>query len=91
VSDPKDSLTGIDREWVILKTYLDTVLYGYFIRFGEDGVSRFLTSFVDWEFPILNDRVAPLYPRHQQIGADLLGFFDQTLDHFIGKVRQINA
>jgi cation transport protein ChaC len=91
VSDPKKTPTDMDEEWVILRTYLDAILYGYFIRFGEEGVSRFLTSFVDWEFPILNDRVAPRYPRHQQIGADLLGFFDQTVEHFVGKVRQIDA
>ena len=49
----------------ILLSYLDVVVQGYLQEFGRDGAERFLRSTDGWDAPILNDRVAPIYPRHQ--------------------------
>ena len=34
-------------------------------EFGEAGVARFFATTDGWDTPILDDRAAPLYPRHQ--------------------------
>jgi hypothetical protein len=52
----------------ILRSYLDVVLQGYLTVFGLDGAKRFMAS-TDWNCAVLDDRAAPLYPRHQHISA----------------------
>lgn len=52
-------------ETSILLSYLDVVVQGYLTEFGEAGVARFFATTDGWDTPILDDRAAPLYPRHQ--------------------------
>lgn len=49
----------------ILLSYLDVVVQGFLTEFGEAGVTRFFETTDGWEAPVLDDRTAPLYPRHQ--------------------------
>ncbi|WP_083096365.1 gamma-glutamylcyclotransferase family protein [Pseudophaeobacter leonis] len=51
----------------ILLSYLDVVVQGYLQVFGEAGVSDFFATTTGWEAPVLNDRSAPRYPRHQAL------------------------
>ena len=51
----------------VLLSYLDVVIQGYFRAFTEDGVRRFFETTDGWDAPILDDRSAPVYPRHQQL------------------------
>lgn len=51
----------------ILLSYLDVIVQGYLSEFGEDGVAGFFTTTDGWEAPVLNDRLAPRYPRHQRL------------------------
>ncbi len=52
----------------ILLSYLDVVLQGYLREFGMTGMERFIETTDGWETsPILNDRAAPRYPRHQPL------------------------
>ena len=51
----------------ILLSYVDVVLQGYLAEFGQDGVARFLASTDGWDAPVLDDRKAPIYPRHQSL------------------------
>lgn len=64
----------------ILLSYLDVVLQGYLIEFGEAGAKDFLHTTTGWEAPILNDRANPIYPRHQALTAPETAFVDQALE-----------
>ncbi len=52
----------------ILLSYLDTVVQGFLREFGQAGVARFFETTAGWA-PILDDRAAPHYPRHQPTSA----------------------
>jgi hypothetical protein len=63
----------------ILLSYLDVVVQGYLREFGEAGVARFFESTRGWEGPVLDDRAAPRYPRHQPLDSH-----ERALtDHFL--------
>jgi len=51
----------------ILLSYLDVVVQGYLHEYGPDGAERFFATTDGWQAPVLNDRAAPRYPRHQQL------------------------
>ncbi len=63
----------------ILLSYLDVVVQGYLHEFGEDGADRFFATTDGWDAPILNDRAAPRYPRHQPLTSQERGFVDDRL------------
>ncbi len=63
----------------ILMSYLDVVLRGYTQVFGEAGAHAFMTSTDGWETPILDDRAAPQYPRHQPLARAEQAFHDALL------------
>jgi len=63
----------------VLLSYLDVVVQGYLREFGEAGVARFFESTRGWEGPVLDDRAAPRYPRHQPLDSH-----ERALtDHFL--------
>ena len=53
----------------ILLSYLDVVIQGFLTEFGEAGVRGFFDTTSGWDHPVLNDRSAPEYPRHQTLTA----------------------
>ena len=63
-------------EHMILQSYLDAVLQGFLRLWGEEGVHTFFETTDGWDVPVLNDRDAPRYPRHQVLSDDERGFFD---------------
>ncbi|AVO37620.1 gamma-glutamylcyclotransferase family protein [Pukyongiella litopenaei] len=70
----------------ILLSYLDVVVQGYLREFGEPGAARFFASTDGWQAPVLDDRAAPRYPRHQRLTEaetalvdDLLGTCGATI------------
>ena len=64
----------------ILMSYLDVVVQGFLREFGPDGVAGFFATTAGWEAPILNDRPAPRYPRHQRLNAAERALVDDHLD-----------
>jgi hypothetical protein len=70
----------------ILLSYLDVVLQGYLLEFGHAGVRRFMDTTDGWETPVLDDRAAPRYPRHQRLGATEHAMVDAELDRLGVKV-----
>ena len=64
----------------ILLSYLDVVLQGYLQQFGESGVEGFVATTDGWDAPILDDRAAPRYPRHQLITTAERALFDKLVD-----------
>jgi len=72
----------------ILLSYLDVVLQGYLQQFGPQGANLFLETTDGWNRPILNDRAAPLYPRHQALDAAQLAFVDRAIERVAVSVVQ---
>ncbi|SFL43466.1 gamma-glutamylcyclotransferase family protein [Shimia aestuarii] len=56
-------------EHPVLLSYIDVVVQGYLREFGEAGVARFFNTTAGWTAPILDDRAAPIYPRHQTLSG----------------------
>ena len=60
-------------------SYIDVVVQGYLDVFGEAGAERFFDTTAGWDAPVLDDRAAPLYARHQSLSAWQRGFVDAQL------------
>jgi len=63
----------------ILLSYLDVVVHGYLAVYGVPGVADFFATTAGWDTPILNDRAAPQYPRHQPMTPDQTDLVDRYL------------
>ena len=63
----------------VLLSYLDVVVQGYLREFGEEGVAGFFETTHGWDAPILDDRAAPLYPRHRVLTAAERDLVDRWL------------
>lgn len=63
----------------ILLSYLDVVVQGYLDSFGPSGVARFFETTDGWDAPILDDRAAPRYPRHQRLTDEERALTDRHL------------
>ncbi len=70
-------------ETPVLLSYIDVVVQGYLEMFGQQGVEAFFTSTSGWNAPIVDDRAAPLYPRHQSLTPHERSLVDQKL-HALG-------
>lgn len=77
---PADRHTDPAERYPIFLSYLDVVVQGYLREFGADGADRFFTTTDGWDSPIINDRAAPRYPRHQQLNPAETRFVDDRLD-----------
>jgi hypothetical protein len=64
---------------VILLSYLDVVVQGFFREYGAEGVQRFFDTTDGWEVPVLNDRGNPRYPRHRTLTAEETALVDDHL------------
>lgn len=64
----------------ILLSYLDVVLQGYLQQFGPQGAEQFLATTDGWDRPILDDRAAPQYPRHQTLQTPQSAVVDAAIN-----------
>ena len=71
-----------NADFPILQSYLDTVMQGFLLEFGEGGVADFLKTTAGWETPILKDRESPFYPRATRLSTFQKELFDQLLRDF---------
>lgn len=78
-SIPAEHHTNGPEQPPILLSYLDVVVQGYAREFGVDGVARFFASTHGWDTPILNDRAAPRYPRHQRLSREDRALVDAAM------------
>lgn len=67
------------RPHPILLSYVDVVVQGYLREYGPEGAERFFATTDGWNAPILDDRAAPRYPRHQQLTSEETAFVDARL------------
>ena len=63
----------------VLLSYVDVVIQGYLKAYGEAGAQRFLDTTSGWDAPVMNDRAAPIYSRHQPLTCDERSFVDDAL------------
>ena len=63
----------------ILLSYIDVVIQGFLREFGPEGAARFFRTTSGWDGPVLNDRSAPRYPRHQTLAAAETALVDHHL------------
>jgi hypothetical protein len=63
----------------ILRSYLDVVMQGYYREYGKTGLGKFLNSTDGFELQINDDRISPVYPRHQQISDHETAIFENIL------------
>ena len=69
-----------DEESPVLLSYIDVVVQGYLDVYGENGVENFFDTTAGWDAPVLNDRAAPVYPRHQKLQPTERRLVDDHLD-----------
>ncbi len=70
----------------VLLSYVDVVVQGYLNEFGTAGVQRFFETTDGWDAPVLDDRRAPIYPRHQALKPEELEVSNFWLNE-VGAVR----
>ncbi|WP_089235205.1 gamma-glutamylcyclotransferase family protein [Tropicimonas sediminicola] len=79
-SVPEEHADAPDVRHPLRLSYIDVVVQGYLEVFGESGATGFFASTAGWDAPVLDDRAAPIYPRHQRLTARQRGFVDEQLD-----------
>lgn len=60
----------------ILQSYLDAVMQGFRMLYGDEGARRFVTETEGFETDILCDRLSPRYPRPVALEQGEAAFFD---------------
>lgn len=75
-----------DRQPILL-SYIDVVFQGYLREYGPEGVARFVATTDGWDAPVLDDRAAPLYPRHQTLTKDERALVDHHLGVLSAAIR----
>ncbi len=92
---PEIAVYAVDPEHIlaheghmILMSYLDVVVQGFFEVYGEEGVTHFFDTTDNWHTPILNDRDDPVYPRHQRLTKDQTALVDQNIARLAAQVKQ---
>ena len=68
-----------DHDHPVLLSYLDTVVSGFLLTFGNDGPRHFMDTTADWHVPVLNDRRDPLYPRAPRLTTEETALVDDLL------------
>lgn len=86
---PEDRHTRPSEEYPILLSYLDVVVQGYLRTFGVAGALRFFATTDGWRSPILNDRAAPRYPRHQALTREETAFVDAQLAQLPAVIKHL--
>ncbi len=81
---PAESFT--DTVHPIRLSYLDVVIQGYLIEFGEAGALEFIDTTDGWNTPIVDDRAAPTYARHQRLTPSERSFVDEQLHRLAATV-----
>ncbi|VAW00132.1 FIG00992460: hypothetical protein [hydrothermal vent metagenome] len=85
---PDDKHQAPSADHPVLLSYIDVVAQGYLREFGEGGATRFFTTTDGWDMPVLDDRAAPVYPRHQRLTRSETAFVDDQLRGLSARIMQ---
>ncbi len=72
----------------ILQSYLDAVLQGFLVLYGEAGVRRFVSRTEGFARTILADRHAPRYPRAVRLDEADAALFDRLVREAGARMEQ---
>jgi len=72
----------------ILLSYLDVVVQGFARVHGPEGVARFFETTDGWQAPVMDDRSAPIYPRHQRLDGAERALVDDWIDRLGIEIRR---
>ena len=72
----------------LIMSYIDVVVGGFLDVFGSDGVADFFATTDGWDVRILDDRTAPIYPRHLPLRAEVRDLTDAHLARLPAVVEQ---
>ncbi len=70
----------------VLLSYIDVVVQGYLREFGHDGVQHFFETTEGWHAPVLDDRAAPVYSRHQKLSEEERHLVDAGISKAASKI-----
>ncbi len=76
VAQEKSYLPG---DGMLLQSYIDAVMQGYFNEFGVDGIDHFLDTTHGFDRDMLLDRHAPRYSRAVSLSEEEIQLFDEAL------------
>jgi len=74
-------------EYPVALTYIDTVLAGCLTQ-GEEFTREFVRLTVNWEYPIINDRDDPIFPRRAILDKESLSKVDLIIKEELPKVYE---
>jgi len=74
----------------VLLSYLDVVVQGFLAEFGPQGAHHFFETTEGWHAPVLDDRHAPIYPRHQRLSAEETALVDEHLSRLPTVVKKLD-
>ena len=74
-----DEVTDAVDDGPLLQSYLDAVMQGFLINYGEEGVRHFVDTTNGFKRPVIADRDAPFYPRNVSLSDEEKLLFDQEL------------
>ncbi|MEM6637549.1 MAG: gamma-glutamylcyclotransferase family protein [Pseudomonadota bacterium] len=86
---PPSSAAGAETRHPILLSYIDVVIQGFMAEFGEDGAANFFATTDGWDAPVLNDRAAPIYRRHQRLSPSETAFVDAALSSLSVTMKEL--
>lgn len=69
-----------DRQSAILQSYLDAVMQGFRMLYGDDGLRRFVEETDGFETRLFADRNAPRYPRPVTLEEGEAEMFDRLVE-----------
>ncbi|PIE35263.1 MAG: hypothetical protein CSA54_05775 [Gammaproteobacteria bacterium] len=75
---PKNT-SPANRQRPILQSYVDCVMAGFERVFGDEGLAAFIDSTRGWQWPRVNDRDDPYYPRAVPLDGESHRHFDELL------------
>ena len=78
-SIPEGDHQAPTQQHPVLLSYIDVVAQGYMHEFGLEGAKQFFASTGGWDIPVLDDRAAPIYPRHRTLTRAETAFVDTEL------------
>ncbi|MBO0661490.1 gamma-glutamylcyclotransferase [Jiella sp. MQZ9-1] len=73
------AVSAEERQSAILQSYLDAVMQGFLMLYGEAGVDRFVAETHGFETRLLTDRILPRYPRPVTLDAGEAALFDSLV------------
>ncbi len=74
-----DEVPDVMDDGALLQSYLDAVMQGFHLEYGEEGVRHFVETTAKFERPMIKDRASPFYPRSVSVSTEEAELYDREL------------